>query len=72
MILGAQAGTDAAAADSLPADPVAKGRSAKDRYLAFIRVDLAALSRGEVSDGEVCEIAGVGPIPVAVGARVIG
>ena len=30
-----------------------------------IRVDAAAMGRGYVEDGEVCEIAGVGPVPVA-------
>jgi hypothetical protein len=31
----------------------------------IVRVDLAALDRGELAPGEVCEIAGQGPIPVA-------
>ncbi len=31
----------------------------------IVRVDLTALDRGEVAPGEVCEIAGQGPIPVA-------
>ncbi len=31
----------------------------------IVRVDLAALDRGSVEPGEVCEIAGQGPIPVA-------
>jgi hypothetical protein len=30
-----------------------------------IRVDLAALRRGHTIDGEICEIPGIGPIPVA-------
>jgi hypothetical protein len=29
-----------------------------------IRADLAALERGQVADGETCEFAGVGPVPV--------
>ncbi|HVN51918.1 MAG TPA: hypothetical protein VMT43_10820 [Acidimicrobiales bacterium] len=29
-----------------------------------IRADLAALRRGHVADGETCEVAGVGPVPV--------
>ena len=28
-----------------------------------IRIDLAALKRGHTEHGEICEIAGVGPIP---------
>ena len=36
-----------------------------------MRVDAAALDRGEVAPGEVCEIAGQGPIPVADAWRMI-
>jgi hypothetical protein len=32
----------------------------------MVRVDLDALLRGSVVDGELCEIAGYGPVPVAV------
>ncbi len=31
-----------------------------------VRVDLAALDRGETTEGEICEIPGIGPIPVSV------
>ncbi len=31
----------------------------------IVRVDLTALDRGQVAPGEVCEVAGLGPIPVA-------
>lgn len=34
-------------------------------YTTVIRVDATALTRGHVAAGEVCEIAGVGPVPVA-------
>ena len=37
----------------------------------IVRVDLTALDRGEVAPGEVCEIAGQGPIPVADAWRMI-
>ncbi len=43
----------------------AKKRATNPRYLALIRADLAALVRGAVHDGEVCEIAGFGPVPVS-------
>ena len=43
------------------ADPVCKSPGAK----VHVIVDHAALTRGEVADGETCEIAGVGPVPVA-------
>jgi hypothetical protein len=36
-----------------------------------VRVDLAALDRGELAPGEVCEVAGRGPIPVADAWRMI-
>jgi hypothetical protein len=37
-----------------------------------IRIDLDALKRGRTEDGEVCEIAGVGPIPVATATEYLG
>ena len=43
------------------ATPVPAGADAK----VIVRVDLLALLRGRAVDGEVCEIAGIGPIPVA-------
>ena len=38
----------------------------------MIRADLTALVRGRVGEGEVCEIAGIGPIPVAVVRQLLG
>ncbi|MBJ7282211.1 MAG: hypothetical protein JHD40_03765, partial [Acidimicrobiia bacterium] len=37
-----------------------------------IRVDIDALKRGHTEHGEVCEIAGVGPIPVAAATEYLG
>ena len=37
-----------------------------------LRVDLAALRRGELAEGEVCDIPGVGPVPLAVARDVLG
>ena len=37
-----------------------------------IRVDIDALKRGHNEHGEVCEIAGVGPIPVSTAAEYLG
>ncbi len=37
----------------------------------IVRVDLTALDRGSVAPGEVCEIAGQGPVPVADAWRMI-
>jgi hypothetical protein len=37
-----------------------------------LRVDLAALRRGELEEGETCEIPGVGPVPLATARNVLG
>jgi hypothetical protein len=37
-----------------------------------LRVDLAALRRGELEGDEVCEIPGVGPVPLATATNVLG
>jgi hypothetical protein len=41
-------------------------------YTALLRLDLTALTRGHVEDGELCEISGIGPIPVSVARRLLG
>ena len=38
----------------------------------LVRVDLEALRRGQVGDGECCEIPGVGPVPVSWARRRLG
>jgi hypothetical protein len=54
-----------------PGSPIAKKRHRRRRrradsptYLALLRIDFAALQRGWTEDDELCEIAGIGPIPV--------
>jgi Domain of unknown function (DUF222) len=42
------------------------------RYLALLRVDVAALHRGRVAGDELCEIRGVGPVPVSVAEDLLG
>lgn len=42
------------------------------RYLALLRIDVEALRRGGVAGGELCEIAGVGPVPVSVAQQLLG
>jgi hypothetical protein len=37
-----------------------------------LRVDLAALRRGSLADGEICEIPGVGPVPLATAVNELG
>ncbi|HEX6237577.1 MAG TPA: hypothetical protein VFZ68_10315, partial [Acidimicrobiales bacterium] len=39
--------------------------STNPTHLALLRVDIEALQRGRTTDGELCEIAGVGPIAVS-------
>ena len=56
---------DPQAASDKPAKP-------KPQFLGLLRLDYTALVRGEVLDGEVCEIAGLGPIPVRVARDLLG
>ncbi len=46
--------------------------STNPRYLALLRVDAQALRRGHVRGEELCEIAGVGPVPVSVAKDLLG
>lgn len=43
-----------------------------DGWLGIVRIDLASLHRGEVHEGERCDIAGVGPVPLAQARAVLG
>lgn len=42
------------------------------RYLGLIRCDLEALRRGSTRGDELCEIAGLGPIPVGTAVDILG
>lgn len=42
------------------------------RHLALLRVDVEALRRGQVDGDELCEITGVGPVPVRVATDLLG
>jgi len=42
------------------------------RYLGLVRVDLEAMLRGDVEGEEVCEIAGLGPVPVRIAKDLLG
>jgi hypothetical protein len=42
------------------------------RHLGLIRVDLTALAKGGVGNGELCEIAGLGPISVSAARELLG
>ncbi len=52
--------------------PVPPSRWSNPRYLALLRVDAAALRRGGVEGKELCEIAGIGPVPVSVARDLLG
>jgi len=68
---GVRDDSDAYEADALialaraAATPNAAGSSAGPSAMINIRVDRTALVRGHTEAGEVCEIAGIGPVPVA-------
>ncbi|MGQ0433640.1 MAG: DUF222 domain-containing protein [Microthrixaceae bacterium] len=48
------------------------GGSKRGRYLGLIRCDLHALQRGVTAGEEICEIAGLGPIPVRTAVDLLG
>ena len=50
----------------------AAGAKAPPTYTAVIRADLSALVNGRAAAGEVCEIAGIGPVPVEVARKLLG
>ncbi len=55
------------------ADRAAGGAGSRAaKYRASLRVDVTALRGGTTGPGEVCEIAGVGPVPVAVAREMLG
>ena len=49
-----------------------KAKATPAGYLAIIRLDYTALRRGSVEGDEVCEIVGLGPIPVSVARELLG
>jgi len=72
------AATDEGATDETSVDepaphaPARARRSGSPAWLGLVRVDLEALQRGAIEGEELCEIAGVGPIPVSVARRLLG
>ncbi len=58
---------DCATEGDAPAD-----RGPASKPTVHVRVDLDALRRGAVSDGELCEIPGVGPVPVEWARQLLG
>ena len=47
-------------------------KTSRPNAVINIRVDIDALKRGHTEHGEICEIAGVGPIPVAAATEYLG
>ena len=56
--------TDATGDAETPPAKNPKPKQTPARYLGIIRADQTALKRGSVEGDEICEIAGLGPIPV--------
>ena len=59
-------------ASSKPAHGVSETKTRRPNAVMNIRVDIDALKRGHTEHGEICEIAGVGPIPVATATEYLG
>jgi hypothetical protein len=57
---------------SLADDAVVGTGTGVARPTVVLRVDLAALKRGETEGKEVCEIRGIGPVPLAAAHRILG
>ena len=47
-------------------------KTTRSNAVMHIRVDIDALKRGHTEHGEICEIAGVGPVPVASATEYLG
>jgi len=52
--------------------PTGAGRQARPQRLALLRLDVSALWRGHTTGDELCEVTGLGPIPVRVARRLLG
>ena len=61
-----------ALAERTTAPDTEKTTTPAPRFMGLIRADIEALQRGTVEGDEVCEIAGLGPIPVSVARELLG
>src|SRR5262249_39922295 len=52
--------------------PASESKQPRVRHLGLIRADLSALKRGHTEDGELCEITGIGSIPVTTARELLG
>ncbi|HXQ59523.1 MAG TPA: DUF222 domain-containing protein, partial [Acidimicrobiales bacterium] len=72
-LLALVTGTSATGTSSgSPSGTGATSKVARPTTMMHLRVDLAALRRGNLEDGEVCEIPGVGPVPLATAVNEVG
>ncbi|MDP1805467.1 MAG: DUF222 domain-containing protein, partial [Acidimicrobiales bacterium] len=60
-----------ARADHTPTTP-GTSKPPRPEHLALLRLDLAALWRGHTEGDELCEITGLGPIPVTTARQLLG
>lgn len=58
-------------ADDAPANS-GRSKPPKPAHLALLRLDIAALWRGYVEGDELCEITGLGPIPITIARQLLG
>ena len=58
--------------DAPSPDDCADKKRRRAKYLGIIRADIEALRRGAAEGDEICDIAGLGPIPVRVAAGLLG
>jgi hypothetical protein len=75
--LARRAANGTIADDAASTEPVAepakdKPKATPGQHLAIIRIDYTALRRGSVEGDEVCEIVGLGPVPVSVARELLG
>jgi hypothetical protein len=60
------------ASNAAPETGACRTETTRSNAVMNIRIDYAALKRGHSEDGEICEVAGVGPIPVATATEYLG
>jgi hypothetical protein len=58
--------------DAAPTGAEKRAKQPRPEHLALLRLDISALWRGHVEGDELCEITGLGPIPVGVARRLLG
>jgi hypothetical protein len=66
----AEARSSGAGSPSRAGPPAPRGR--RTSHSVILRVDLAALRRGDLEGGEICETPGVGPVPLATARQLMG